>query len=249
MKTKQIIAYNYIADDGQEFLTEEDCLKYEATQKNVLAFKVHHNVDLTESGRLDSCSFILVNCPDPYYAQKFVRHYCFKKFGNEIAFVQGVYGGNAICDAWVIKSCLLSAVEPEKILAKIQPKFVDAIWDKDDPLVISKESLGTTTMPHGQIQFPVIIHQPLGDNMKSNIVRMKGNVSFSQLYTCSVCGVEDEGTTQSMEITSPDCFNNLKLAPYGMPFGWGSYYGERGTFYKCHNCTVNKMLDKSSSQL
>jgi len=73
--------------------------------------------------------------------------------------------------------------------------------------------------------------------MKPNIVRIKGTVQYTQLYTCVKCCCEEEGTSQRMEITSPDCLDNIKLAPHGMPYGWGSYYVHNITVYKCPRCT------------
>lgn len=75
--------------------------------------------------------------------------------------------------------------------------------------------------------------------MSSNIIRIKGAVQYTQLYPCAVCGCEEEGTSQRMEITSPDCLANVKLAPHGMPYGWGSYFVKNITVYKCPHCIAS----------
>lgn len=54
MKKRKIIKDIYIAEDGREFLTEEDCEKYEDFVKNTLSriqyFRIMCDPDLTETG-------------------------------------------------------------------------------------------------------------------------------------------------------------------------------------------------------
>lgn len=55
MKKQKITKEIYIAEDGREFFTEEECKKYEDFVKNTLSgiryFRVMYGPDLTETGR------------------------------------------------------------------------------------------------------------------------------------------------------------------------------------------------------
>lgn len=79
METKEITKTVYIAYDGKEFLSKEDCEKYEYFAKEILShikyFCIRCNPDLTETG----------NFTHKIYAAVFSKHYFYKDIAFEWA--------------------------------------------------------------------------------------------------------------------------------------------------------------------
>ena len=72
METKEITKTIYIANDGKEFLTKEDCEKHERFVEEILSrikyFCIRCNPDLTETG----------NFSHKIYVAVFSKHYLYK---------------------------------------------------------------------------------------------------------------------------------------------------------------------------
>lgn len=83
----------YIADDGQSFANEFECVEYERRlqekENNTSYWQVWFAPDLTEGRGLQRCAVY-----ELYYTGCFVEEhitdFCYKMFGNKVAFVQGV---------------------------------------------------------------------------------------------------------------------------------------------------------------
>ena len=64
METKEITKTVYIANDGKEFLTKEDCEKYERFVEEILSrikyFCIRCNPDLTETGNFSHKIYVAV---------------------------------------------------------------------------------------------------------------------------------------------------------------------------------------------
>lgn len=80
METKKVTKVVYIANDGKEFLTEEECKKHETfvekTISRIKYFCVRCHPDLTETG----------NYMHKIYVAVFSEHYFFKfrKYSNNV---------------------------------------------------------------------------------------------------------------------------------------------------------------------
>ena len=87
---KQITIFT--AKDGKEFLTEEECVKYEKEVLDLLSkikyFSCVHSPDLTEGRGYFGCTKFAVYDPT-YCFRNRVLEYCIKTFGNPLEYVQG----------------------------------------------------------------------------------------------------------------------------------------------------------------
>lgn len=95
MKKQKITKDIYIAEDGREFLTEEDCEKYEDFVKNTLSriryFRIMYCPDLTETGRYQCQTDVAVLTPKWNAYQKEVAfEWALRRFGHYL--VEGVQG-------------------------------------------------------------------------------------------------------------------------------------------------------------
>lgn len=90
METKEITKTVYIANDGKEFLTKEDCEKYEKFVKETLSrikyFCIRCNPDLTETGYFTHKIYVAV----------FSRHYFHKEVAFEWALHKFRYLGESV---------------------------------------------------------------------------------------------------------------------------------------------------------
>lgn len=120
----------YQTDDGKIFESKLEAETHEGKFKNVKAFKITYNYDWNEGRGYHSNGYVLVHTKNHH--KMFVEDWCFRKFGNRIGFVMGAYGSNAVAYKWLIESCELQDVEEDKILAKLEEKFVDKIWSDDN---------------------------------------------------------------------------------------------------------------------
>lgn len=91
METKKITKTVYIAYDGKEFLSKEDCEKYENFAKEILSrikyFCIRCNPDLTETG----------NFYHKIYVAVFSKHYLYKDIAFQWALKKfGTYLGESV---------------------------------------------------------------------------------------------------------------------------------------------------------
>ncbi len=90
METKEITKTVYIANDGKEFLSKEDCEKYENFAKEILSrikyFCIRCNPDLTETGYFTH----------KIYAAVFSKHYFYKDIAFEWALRKFGYLGESV---------------------------------------------------------------------------------------------------------------------------------------------------------
>lgn len=89
---RKMKTFVYVADDGTPFNKEDDCVKYEAElekERRLLTYWiVYHTPDLTEGRGLQECTLIECRCDS--CAKEFMLDFCYEKFGQQIAMVQGV---------------------------------------------------------------------------------------------------------------------------------------------------------------
>lgn len=81
METKKVTKTVYIANDGKEFLTEEECKKHEETLSRIMFFCVSCNPDLTETGLYMHKIYVAVfskNC----FQEEVAIEWALQKFGN-----------------------------------------------------------------------------------------------------------------------------------------------------------------------
>ena len=95
MKKQKITKDVYIAEDGREFLTEEECEKYEVFVKNTLSriryFRILYGPDLTETGCYQRLIDVAVLAPKWHlYQKEVVFEWALKKFGQYL--MEGVQG-------------------------------------------------------------------------------------------------------------------------------------------------------------
>lgn len=95
MKKQNITKDIYIAEDGREFLTKEECEKYEDFVKNTLSriryFRIICEPDLTETGYYQRHIDVAVLAPKWYAYQKEVAfEWALRKFGHYL--MEGVQG-------------------------------------------------------------------------------------------------------------------------------------------------------------
>ena len=91
METKEITKTVYVANDGKEFLTKEDCEKYEKFVEETLSrikyFCIRCNPDLTETG----------NFTHKIYVAVFSKHYQYKDIAFQWALKKfGTYLGVSV---------------------------------------------------------------------------------------------------------------------------------------------------------
>lgn len=96
----------WVSEDGREFLTKDECEKYEKETlgrfKNIKYFRVYHSPDLTEGRGMYGLTFIAVETQwGGYCAEPFAMDWCFKTFGKCVAYVQGC----SPTDNWRLSEC------------------------------------------------------------------------------------------------------------------------------------------------
>ena len=93
MEMKEITKTIYIADDGKEFLTKEDCEKYEKFVKETLSrieyFCIRCNPDLTETGYIQHKIYVAV-WSNHYFHYEIAFEWALRKFGHLLG--EGVQG-------------------------------------------------------------------------------------------------------------------------------------------------------------
>lgn len=86
METKKIIKTIYIANDGKEFLTKEDCEKHETFVEKILSrikyFCVRCHPDLTETGNFQHKIYVAVFSKNGIFSKEIAFQWALKKFGT-----------------------------------------------------------------------------------------------------------------------------------------------------------------------
>lgn len=98
MGIERIETVTYKTSDGKIFDTAQQAEKWEMRNKNVIGFQISHGPDLTEGRGFMRKSNIKVRANANHLM--FAEYAAYKIFGNKVAFVQGVFGSNAICPNW-----------------------------------------------------------------------------------------------------------------------------------------------------
>ncbi|WP_337646891.1 hypothetical protein [Paraprevotella clara] len=93
METKEVTKTVYIADDGKEFLTKEDCEKHEKFVKEILSrikyFCIRCHPDLTETGSFYHKIYVAV-FSEHYLYKDIAFEWALRKFGHLLG--EGVQG-------------------------------------------------------------------------------------------------------------------------------------------------------------
>lgn len=86
METKEITKIIYVANDGKEFLTEEDCKKHETFVKEVLCnisyFCIRCCPDLNETGYYTHRIYTAVFSKNGLFSKEIAFQWALKKFGS-----------------------------------------------------------------------------------------------------------------------------------------------------------------------
>lgn len=116
----------YKTSDGKLFDNKDEAERYEFELQKIKIYRVHYHPELNEGKRYldDGYVFIYAN----NYHEMFLKDWLYKKFGNPISFVMGVYGSNAIVDSYIWYEITEPEIESNKILARIEEDFVNKIW-------------------------------------------------------------------------------------------------------------------------
>lgn len=120
----------YKTTDGKIFETESMAQEHEKELSNVKAFKVYAHPDLTEGRYGPSLQGYLLVHANKYH-DEFAKHWAYTEYGNEIAFVMGAYGSNAIIGNWKVTQCDIDSIESDKIVDKIEENFIKKIWEEE----------------------------------------------------------------------------------------------------------------------
>ena len=85
METKKVTKIVYIANDGKEFLTEEECKKHEKfvneTLSRIQFFCISCDPDLTETGNYMHKIYVAV-FSEHYFQKEIAIEWALRKFGN-----------------------------------------------------------------------------------------------------------------------------------------------------------------------
>jgi len=115
--------------DGKMFNTKAEAQDHEESLDQVKYFVVHYSPDLTE-GRVSSQASGIIGVNAAGSHNLFAEHACFALFGSRWAFVQGVFGDNAIIPNWRLAEEIDDKGE-RKLLATVQARFTKSKLWKD----------------------------------------------------------------------------------------------------------------------
>lgn len=86
METKEITKTIYIANDGKEFLTKDDCEKHETFVERILSrikyFCIRCHPDLTETGNFQHKIYVAVFSKNGIFSKEIAFQWALKKFGT-----------------------------------------------------------------------------------------------------------------------------------------------------------------------
>lgn len=111
----------YVTFDNKEFLTEQAAIDYEKNLKTKFVL-VRYEPDLNETGRLTKTGIIeLVGTNG--YEKEHAMDICYRKFGSQVAYVQGV----AITSNWSVDK-ILTLSEYEALEGRIKMSLIEK-WE------------------------------------------------------------------------------------------------------------------------
>lgn len=116
----------YRTQDGKIFDDRKKAEKHELELQKVKIYRVNYHPELNEGKGFLASGYVYVHAND--YHEMFLRDWLYKKFGNPISFVMGVYGSNAITNSYLWYEVVESDVNADKILARIEETLVNKIW-------------------------------------------------------------------------------------------------------------------------
>lgn len=135
MKTQKVIKTIYIANDGKEFLTKEECEKHEKFVKDILSkikyFSIKCDPDLTETGYYQRNIYVAV-LSEYFYHEEIAIEWALRKFGHLLGESVMGYG---IQPKFIVEVCQPidwgnSKLKGEKIF--LSPKSVDGFPENID---------------------------------------------------------------------------------------------------------------------
>lgn len=108
---------SYQTADGKLFASINEATKHEAVLNNRKVYRIDYGPDLTEGRGLQKYGFIIVEGDRTLWlANLLVENWCFVKWGNRVAFVQGT----CPTDNWQFtKLSTVPEIHPDKILATL----------------------------------------------------------------------------------------------------------------------------------
>ena len=90
MKTKIIKQQIYVADDGAEFMTENECRDYESVAKEIKYFRIDYSPDLCETGCYQKSIFVAVHSLWGIYGKEITFEWALRYFKKYL--IGGVQG-------------------------------------------------------------------------------------------------------------------------------------------------------------
>lgn len=119
----------YTASDGKEFDNEKEAKEHDekVIRESIKVYKVYYNPDLNEGRGYNNIGYVYIHANSHH--ELFLQNYLCETFGNPISFVMGVFGSNAIMESYTYSVCSEKEAKPDKIIARIEEKFVDKLWD------------------------------------------------------------------------------------------------------------------------
>lgn len=110
----------YKTSDGRIFTKRAEAEEHEKALSGIKAFTVYAFPDLNEGRHGPTCQgFVLVNASADHAL--FAQHWAFKRYGSAVAFVQGVFGSNAIAQNWRLTAA--DSHEDARVIARIEERF------------------------------------------------------------------------------------------------------------------------------
>lgn len=111
MKSENRIVYT--TNDGKTFFEESDAKRHEEQLNNTKAYLVRYAPDLNEKGCSTKEGYII--CHANWSNELWVEDWLYQKFGNRVAFVQGV----SPTSNWSFSKVPLEEVDNSKLLVKL----------------------------------------------------------------------------------------------------------------------------------
>lgn len=127
VQTKTITKTLYVTSDGTEFENEDAAQQHQAAiDRRIKVYLVRYSPDLTEGRGMQRSGLIKVAAEECH--KMFADFAASELFGNPIAFVQGVFGNNAIVHNWTIRELNNDAVRDNfntPVIATVQDKWCE----------------------------------------------------------------------------------------------------------------------------
>lgn len=112
----------YVAMDGEEFDSKEECSAYEAEVKDIHIYTISFTPDTNEGKGFYKTIRILSDLSNAC-----MEHICYKCFGSKWTFVQGIESANTITENWSLHEIKFDAKEFDVNLLLFSPPISDKI--------------------------------------------------------------------------------------------------------------------------